>query len=485
MGLGTMPKKTAEQFRVKFEELLGVQRGGGSVPLSLTEWVDTVDPELRTSLEKLQLVPVATRMTLNKFLEEFRDGRKGLSPASLIRDRQVSDLLIERFGSDRSLGSIGPKDAEQFVQWLKTDGNKRDKNNSVLADNTVRRRTGAASQMFAKAIKWKLIKENPFDDMPTSVSADLERRAFIPWSSMLRIIDVCPTQEWRAFLAFVRLIGCRVPSEIHGLTWSDIDFVAKRIRIRSPKTKHHGGEHAVRFCPLFPELVPFLEDLSDLVGVGLTTPFTSPVFPVVGRVGYNASTHFARLIGRAGLEPWEKLFVNLRSSRETELLETYPVGDVCRWMGNSPAVAAKFYVQARTEIADRASLEETVGKSISNDGKKGSKFGPVAVERGSKFEPFSDHQEATKSKQNTEETLENSENQGILNDSVGAYGVSDGAIEWTILDSNQRPPRCQRTDFEPVLCDFHWETDYFRSLLTRMKCTTSNTKYQGKRELSW
>ena len=42
--LGAMPKKTAVQFQVRFEELLGVRRGGGSVPTALNEWTQKLDP---------------------------------------------------------------------------------------------------------------------------------------------------------------------------------------------------------------------------------------------------------------------------------------------------------------------------------------------------------------------------------------------------------------------------------------------------------
>ena len=87
---------------------------------------------------------------------------------------------------------------------------------------------------------------------------------------------------------------------------------------------------------------------------------STPVFPVACDAGVNLRTALARLIVLAGLTPWQKIFVNLRSSRETELLAVYPVADVCRWFGHSPAVAARFYAQARTEVADRASQERTL-----------------------------------------------------------------------------------------------------------------------------
>ena len=49
-----------------------------------------------------------------------------------------------------------------------------------------------------------------------------------------------------------------------------------------------------------------------------------------------------------------KPFQNLRSTRETELAETYPIHVVCAWIGNSEAVAAKHYLQVTDEHFERA-----------------------------------------------------------------------------------------------------------------------------------
>ncbi len=65
--------------------------------------------------------------------------------------------------------------------------------------------------------------------------------------------------------------------------------------------------------------------------------------------GQNLRTQAHRIIRRAGLELWPKTFQNLRSTRETELAEEYPVQVICSWIGNSPQVAAKHYLQVREE----------------------------------------------------------------------------------------------------------------------------------------
>ena len=52
-----------------------------------------------------------------------------------------------------------------------------------------------------------------------------------------------------------------------------------------------------------------------------------------------------RTVTAAGLVPWPKVWTNLRSTRETELAETYPMHVVCAWIGNSRAIAQEHYLQ--------------------------------------------------------------------------------------------------------------------------------------------
>jgi len=56
----------------------------------------------------------------------------------------------------------------------------------------------------------------------------------------------------------------------------------------------------------------------------------------------------------AGLEAWPRLFHNLRSSWETELLETFPVPVVSLWMGHDAKVCLKHYAQTTDDHYARA-----------------------------------------------------------------------------------------------------------------------------------
>ena len=112
--------------------------------------------------------------------------------------------------------------------------------------------------------------------------------------------------------------------------------------VPSPKTEHHEGG-ASRIVPLFNELAEILREGFEQAEDGSRY--------VIHRyhTNVNLGTRFKKIVGRAGLEPWPKLFANLRSSRQTELAERHPEWQVCRVMGNSEKVANDHYLQLRDE----------------------------------------------------------------------------------------------------------------------------------------
>ena len=59
----------------------------------------------------------------------------------------------------------------------------------------------------------------------------------------------------------------------------------------------------------------------------------------------NLRTQLQRIIRRADLEPWPKLWQNLRSTRETELADQCPAHVASTWIGNSVSVATKHYLK--------------------------------------------------------------------------------------------------------------------------------------------
>jgi len=140
-----------------------------------------------------------------------------------------------------------------------------------------------------------------------------------------------------------------VPSEPLVLRWGDVDWENGRITVHSPKTEHHEGKES-RQIPLFPEIRPYLEQVWEQA-----EPGTEWVITRYRSGNANLRTQFERIVRKAGLKPWPKPFQNCRSTRETELAETYPIHVVCSWIGNTVAVAAKHYLQVTDADFEKAS----------------------------------------------------------------------------------------------------------------------------------
>jgi integrase len=172
-----------------------------------------------------------------------------------------------------------------------------------------------------------------------------------------KVIAEAPDAQWRLIIALARYGGLRTPSETLELCWSHIDWVTERITVPSRKTTRH--DRAYRAMPLFPELRPYLEAVRDEVNPGIEVPFSEPVITRYRDLNSNLRTQLLRIMRRAGVEPWERLFHNLRASRQTELADEYPAHVVADWMGNSPEIAERHYLKT-TEAHFQRALQPSV-----------------------------------------------------------------------------------------------------------------------------
>jgi hypothetical protein len=82
----------------------------------------------------------------------------------------------------------------------------------------------------------------------------------------------------------------------------------------------------------------------------------------VGWMNVNLRTTLLKIIKRAGLAQWPRLFHYLRISRQTEWAETFPAHVVCDWLGNSEAEAMKHYLQTTDDHFSRAAGESPKAK---------------------------------------------------------------------------------------------------------------------------
>jgi integrase len=352
--LGKIPERIATKVLGHVKDLIAASLGGVAVTPATSRWLAEIDDSLATKLVKVGLIaPRKSKeqsvTTLGAFTQGYIDGLN-VKPSTRMHLNLTRRYLIEHFGENRPLGEITLGDADDWRRWLSTK----------LADNTVRRYCGRAKQFFRAAARKKLIPESPFGDMKDCrVNGNRERDYFVTLDEAQKVLDACPDTQWRLLFALSRFGGLRCPSEHTQLKWSDVDFDGGRMTVHSPKTEQHDG-HEKRVMPIFAKLRPYLE--AAKAEAARDTEFVISI-PAVERFRNgtgkkpNLSTRIKKIIKKAGLKPWPKLFQNLRSSRQTELAKSFPEHVICEWIGNSQVVARKHYLRPTTDDFDRAASE--------------------------------------------------------------------------------------------------------------------------------
>ena len=185
----------------------------------------------------------------------------------------------------------------------------------------------------------ELLTRNPFAALKGAVGSNRERDHFIDRETAAKVLAACPDTEWRLLFALSRYAGLRCPSEHLALTWDDVNWAEGRLLVRYRKTAHHEGK-GTRVVPIFPELRPYLDaawDEAAARAVYVIARYRTP--------NQNLRTQLERILAKAGVKPWPKLFQNLRATRATELAADHPGHVAAAWPGHSTVVANKHYWQ--------------------------------------------------------------------------------------------------------------------------------------------
>ncbi len=154
-----------------------------------------------------------------------------------------------------------------------------------------------------------------------------------------RLVYVTPEQalqaaeelkgEYRLAFLLARFCGLRVPSELNGLRWANVDLATNVLLVYAPKTARR------RAVPLLPVVANALTQQFARCPTGQETVFgRERKLPVLRRAVEPA-------ILCAGLAPWEKLFQNLRASFATDCVRNLPAHSAATILGHGQAVAAK------------------------------------------------------------------------------------------------------------------------------------------------
>ena len=339
--LGKVNQHLAETIKVKVEALAAARKAGLPIDNETAAWLGKIGDDLHAKLAAVGLRQPRTAAcpTLADFIDQYKADRGDVGDGTQKCYNGAAGRLFAFFGKDRRLADINPGDADRFADWLRGEAG--------YAQATVAKTVKFSRQVFRRAVRLKIIAENPFDGIKAGSEKNRGRSFFVTPDAARQVIDACPDHEWRLLVALARFGGLRTPSEVLSLTWPDVLWDQDRFRVHSPKTERQGKPE--RIVPLFPEPRPYLEEAFELAEPGALYVITR-----YRDTNCNLRTQLLRIIRKAGLVPWPRLFQNLRASRETELAERFPLRVVTDWSGNTPNVAHDHYLSTTEEHFRRA-----------------------------------------------------------------------------------------------------------------------------------
>ena len=357
--MGKMPLADARTVKHRIESLLASKISGHPLDNETAKWVRDIPDVLAGKLARAGLIAERNAMTIDGLTQAFLAANPQAKPATLVVWGQVARDLRKHFGEECPLRSIGRIEAEGFRQGLIQ---------RKLAATTIHKRLQFTRQIFAYAIRFDWIEKNPFEGVKHKGGDPRKRQHYVAVEDTQKLIDAAPNWVWRTIIALARHGGLRCPSEVLSLRLADLDWERGAVKVISPKTEGHG--QGIRIIPMFAQLRPQLEEAWEMAEEGQIHVIPEHLYlPAAngprGWNGCNLRTTLQKIVDRAGLEPWPRLFHNLRASCESDLAREYPITTVCKWLGNTVSIAARHYIQVTDSDFQKAAQNgETTAQQV-------------------------------------------------------------------------------------------------------------------------
>lgn len=340
-------KSAAEIYASKLESLIKMKKFGFT-DFPVLAWLEELKTQAPIFYDRLVDWGLADKRVVIGTLQDLVNQslqNTELKPRTLYLYRLYGKRVTDFFGTDRKVDTITETEAEEWFKCAK----------SKYAEGTLHRTVVGAKFLFRLAIKNGWITKSPFAVLKNYPSIVNKSKMFFVSEEISRALLEELNSRDRLIFALARYGGLRVLSELWFMDWEDIQFDKNFFIVKIPKKTHKEqqkrGEFTQRRVPLFPELkkyfLEYWESLPEGAGGRVFLAKDIKHSEVIRR-------RFHRALKRIGIEPWPKLFQNCRSTRETELADAFPIQDVTEWIGNTPEVARKHYLQARFEMLERA-----------------------------------------------------------------------------------------------------------------------------------
>ena len=299
-------------------------------------WLSTMTPDLRERFENCGLIEKERRLTLGELFDSYlRSEERKFKPNTIRNKEQTQRRFFEVADKNADAKEFGKVEARRFVAELE----KR------YCEATRAGIVKDAKRVFSWAVEHELIEKNPFVGIPKGSFKNKDREFFIDRESYQKLLDASPSKEFRVLLALYRIGGLR-KNEALAVEWRDVDFIRGRLLVHSPKTERYEGRGS-RIIPLFPELREELESLWE------SLPEGSPSYVIVNN-RTTITKKLEQVVFYAGLNRWERLIQNLRSSRAIEVYNDFGELAESEWIGHSNKTAKDHYLHLLDSDFERA-----------------------------------------------------------------------------------------------------------------------------------
>jgi integrase len=359
-SVGLRSKADHNFVKAKLDALIACSTLGTTPTLEVQEWLKNIPERLYRKIQALRLVGPRTHdMLVIDAIDAFILNHEQGKTASTLKVWNRAKAHCQTFFAGHTLRSVDATAAQAFRRYLlKLPG----KQGGTMAEATVRKTCGVVSMVMDQAIREGIISHNPFKlgKVPISAGRNKAREVYVTATDVLKVIQHATAQEDRCLLGLARFGGLRVPSEIIGLRWSDVDWELRAMKVISPKTAGCGKDS--RLVPLFPELYDLLLQAHSSSGGG--SEFILPTL----RIHTNLNVRVRRLIKAAGVETYPKVMHNLRASCVTDWARKHHVSEVAAWAGHTEIVLHNHYLRNITpDHASQAALRAAQQQASDSD----------------------------------------------------------------------------------------------------------------------
>ena len=193
--------------------------------------IETKLAQKEFGLEALHETPLTLETVCDRYL--IKSDRTKATETTKREDLVIRTFL--KFVGNPFIGAITPSLVESYI-------NKRLKKDKVSA-STVAIELRVLRAIFNQAIRWKMIKENPINQVSFPKNKNIKVR-FLRLDEIEALLDVIPDGEFKRLVIGYLNTGARRNELLpENFTWKNVDFVQKKIYL-------HGKGDKGRYVPM-------------------------------------------------------------------------------------------------------------------------------------------------------------------------------------------------------------------------------------------